>query len=695
MTRRRLEGCRPPLRIDQSTTLGIELCRRFSRRLETPERSVAPGNFLELEGLSEGTSTAIALINALASLAGTSPGFATATALINALLSLEGSAAGSSQLSATLSALVGASGLSAGLGAASGTLAGLGALSGLSTGSSTLTGLLTAALSGDLAGTTNGAATALAILQALANLEGSAAGNGTMLGAITGTGSLAGLSPGAATQLGLLSALASLQGAGAGLGALSGDIGAFASLLGSTDGTSTAGGTIDDAAGGDNTPVVGIWRHTNAQVVTTTPTKVNFDTQERNDGYTVSGDDILLPTGRFLVLYQTAWIGSGINNRGQVVGRVSLNGAVQDGSHGSGYQRDTSNDAAWAAGHAIVNATAGDALSVEIFRDANSSVGGLDANRSWLMIASIDSTQDFAYYNLASSSTLGATTYADVPLATVSEVGSSISRTGNDVSLTAGKYLICGGVFFTVGGARTSRFTRFTLDGVHVPGSSGYSYGRNTSNEFMGPNSFAIVDLASTQTLRIQARGPGPGGTPVAGSSTSDSAGLWIARLPDTARFFSSADTIAGQNVGATSVTVPFNETTIRSDAQVVSSSTTSSVTLAADMDLLVAAGAMVRRTASNGTRLTREIRVLVGGAETSPVAIASGEYNRGDQGSQDCYDSAHVVRGILSGTTGQVFSVTIDQNRDTGWGDGGGNPLTNNTEAPGFYLLDLATAQG
>lgn len=691
----RASGLSPNLRIDRTDVRTIELRRRFTETLRTPPRLPAAADILELVGTLAGDSSATATLQALAALAGQLDGASTLTATIQGTGNLQGLGPGAASAVASLSALVEVTGSITGDATAQATLQGLATLAAVAAGTGSLSGTLSAAVAGDLAGTLAGSAAASALLTALVNMTGTATGDAQASAVLSALATLVGSASAQAQASAIVSAFASLEGTGSGLSTLSGTPSALAALAGTGAGSATLSGDITDVGGGDNTPVIGIWRHTNAQIVTATPTKVNFDTEERNDGYTVSGDDILLPTGRFLVIYQTAWIASGVNNRGQIVGRVSINGSVQDGSHSSGYQRNTQNDAAWAIGHAVVNATAGDALSVEIFRDANSSVGGLNGNLSWLKIVSLDDSQDFAYYTLASSSALGATTYATVPLATGTEIGTSISRTGNDVSLAAGKYLICGGVHFTNGGSRTSRFTRFLLDSTHVPGSTGYSYQRNASNEFCSPNSFAIVDIASTQTLNLQARGPGPGGTPVSGSAQSDSAGLWVVRLPDAARFFSSTDTVAGQNVGTTSTTLNINETTVRSDANVVSSSTTTSATLAADMDLLVATGAMVRRTSSNGTRLTREVRLLVNGSETTPVTIASGEYNRGDQGTQDCYDSAHVVRGIFSGTTGQVLSVSIDESRDSGWDNGGGNPLTNATEAPGFYLLDLATVQG
>lgn len=462
-------------------------------------------------------------------------------------------------------------------------------------------------------------------------------------------------------------------------------------LSGSVDATSNG---ISLAATG----LVGIYRHTGGQLVGTTAAQLDFDTSDRNDTgfYTKTGGAFDLPAGRYLAFYQACWIGSGQNNRGQCVIQARLDGAVVAGSLGSTYQRDTANDAGWAAGACVVESDGTNSLDFQIFRDAGSSVGGLDPNRSHVMIVNITDATSFAHYGLsAGGAAFGAQTYATLPLSTISESGANITRSGDDVTLQPGSsYLTLGGCFFTGTTARTSRFTRFTVGGSHIPGSTGYAYMRDSSNEFGAPNSLGIVEVSgSAATLNFQARGPGPGGTTVTGGGVTDAArsGLFVVELPPGARWYASSDLVGGQSIAASSTLLNVNQTVDRNEAAIVSSGTTSQVTMAADLNLLVAAGAMVRRTSANGTRLTRETRVLVNGAETSPAAVATGFYNRGDQGSQDCYDSAHPVRGIISVTSGDTLEVSIDESRDGGWNDGGGTPVTNNTEPAGLYLLDLS----
>ena len=461
------------------------------------------------------------------------------------------------------------------------------------------------------------------------------------------------------------------------------------------------GGSVEATSNGislASTGLVAIYRHTGGQLVTTTAAVLDYDTEDRNDSgfYTKTGSAFDLEAGRYLVMYQAAWIGSGQNNRGQCIIQARTDGAVVAGSLGSTFQRDTANDAGWAAGLCVVESDGTNALDFQIFRDAGSSVGTLDANRSHVMIVNISEATSFGHYGLASGgAAFGAQSYATLPLSTISESGASISRTGDDITLQPGSsYLVLGGCFFTGTTARTSRFTRFTLGGAHVPGSSGYAYMRDSSNEFGAPNSFGIVEVTgSPATLNFQARGPGPGGTTVDGGGATDQArsGCFVVELVAGARWFGARDAAGGQDISAASTLLTINQTVDRAEPGIVSANTATQATIAANLDLIAASGSMVRRTGSSGTRLTRETRVLVNGSPTSPAVVASGFYNRGDQGSQDCYDSAHPVRGIVGVTAGDTIEVSLDKTADAGWNDGGGSPLTDNTEPGGFYLLDLS----
>jgi hypothetical protein len=443
-----------------------------------------------------------------------------------------------------------------------------------------------------------------------------------------------------------------------------------------------------------STGFVGIFQHTGGAVAGTAAAVFDYDTAVRNDGaaYSKTGSAFDLPAGRYLVNATVGYRGSGANGRGNLVLEARKNSTVIPGSRSSGYQRDTANDAQWCTSTFIVESTGSDQLDFRIFRDSDSSLAALSSSMSYLSIVSIEDSTDIGEYNVTSTTAFGAQTYATLALGTVQEVGTNIQRTGNDISLSNGKYLISGGVHFDGTTARTARFSRFLLDGQHVPGSSSYAYGRDGNNEFMSCNSFAIVEVTSGPlTLNFQARGPGPGGVTVDGGATVNAAAsqITVVELNSGADFYFSEDATAAQSGSGNPTVVNFNRTVQRTSSALTSTSNTS-VTANGDSTLFLAAGAMVRRTASSGTRLTREYRFLLDGSEI-PSALHGG-YNRGDQGDQDVYDSAHHPRGIAELTNGQVLTFQIDKTNDPGWNDGGGTPLTDSSEPIGFYALDLST---
>lgn len=443
---------------------------------------------------------------------------------------------------------------------------------------------------------------------------------------------------------------------------------------------------------------VGHFRHTTGFTVTTTATAITFDQADRNDNslFAQTGADIRPPSGTYLVMYQMAWLASNQTSRGNLVAYLTKNGSDIAGSFSSGFQRDTANDAVWATGAAIVQCSGTDDLAVEVFRGSGSSVGAFHADKSWFSIVKLSDDSALGLYTCGSDNVgFGATTYSEVALAStqLETDATSISRSGNDITLQANRnYLVVGGCYFDATSSRTTRFSRLTLGGTHIDGSTGYAYLRDTSNPYGSPHSMAMVRPSATTTLNLQARGPGPGGTPSAGASSLVAArsGLMIVELPSSALWFHGQDAVGGHNIQATSVAMTPAQTVVRAEPSLVSVASTSSLTMAKDADVLALGGMMIRRTSSSGTRNTREAHWNVNNVAQN--SAASGEYNRGDQGSQDCYDSALTPRGIISATTGQSITLTVSKDADAGWNDGGGTPQTDGSEPFGAYLIDLST---
>ncbi len=462
--------------------------------------------------------------------------------------------------------------------------------------------------------------------------------------------------------------------------------------VGNTTNLTNGIGTFDVAT-------IGHWNAPTGWSWGTAPTVVNWGTEVRNENsaYTNTSGTISVPAGRFLVMYQLAWIGSGVNGRGNIVVGLRRNGVDVPGSFGSGYQRDTANDAAWAMGAAIVDCD-GETLQVVGFRDTDTSVGTLDATRSWLKIVQINDGTDVGYYQMTDNASFSGTTFATATIAsTVTESGPTIARTGNNISLAANTtYLVVGGIFFDSTTARTSRFTCFNLDGSFVNGSQGYAMMRQASDEYGAPNSACVIETGGTaQTLTMLSRQPRSiaGNTTVNGGglSVGTRSGIMVCELSGSAQYFASSDATAAQGLTVTSVTANIGRTVDNANTAIVASNTNTEFTTAAsDKDLLVLCGVSAARTSSNGTRHTREMAVHVNGVRQ--VDAATGNYNRGDQSTQDVYDSTYSLRSIVSTTASQVIRIDIDKDPDGGWNDGGGGIQTDPAEPAGLYLLDCNT---
>lgn len=441
-------------------------------------------------------------------------------------------------------------------------------------------------------------------------------------------------------------------------------------------------------------------RRTLGGVVTTTPTVLDYDTEDRNDGsaYAVSSGTITPPSGRYFIAASAAWIGSGVNNRCGPVIEIRKNGVMVSGSGGSGYQRDTSNDAAWMTGNVVVECNGTDTIEVYVWRDSDSSAGAWDATRTWLFMVSIDASTAFAHYTATGTASMdGVGVYADVALGTT-EVETNpalISRSGSDITLAAGHtYLITGGVSFDSTTNRTARFCRLTADSTHISGSTGYCMLRNANNEFGRPSTFAIIEVTgSPVTINLQARGPTrvSGAVMVAGGAAMVPAetGIQVVQMKSGFEWFASSDATMGQNIAVSSVDINFARTADHVEPSLITTSAAvDAVTAAKAFDAFVHCGIRTLRSVRSGTRLTREGVLARNG--TNEFRVANGSYNRGDQGNEDVDDNAKSIRGFIPLTLSDELRVRVTEAPDTGWNDGS-TTLTSN-EPVGFYIFNLAT---
>jgi len=444
--------------------------------------------------------------------------------------------------------------------------------------------------------------------------------------------------------------------------------------------------------------IIGIWNHTAGLGVTTVFATMSLDVETRNTDsfYTQSANEVTLPAGRYLVIYQMMWFASGLNNRGNIIAKLQKDQIDIAGSFGSGYQRDTANDAAWATGMAIVDSDGTNSVRVQAARDTDVSVGALNNIRSNLQIIKVNEGTGFGHYNTGDNgASFAAANYAQVALgATLTESGNSVTRNVDQIDLSANtNYLVVSGLYFNVTSDRIAKFNKVDLDGVVVSGSIGYAYLRNTSDQFGSPNSVCLVQTgASPQSLTISARGAnnssGTAGT--GGSLVAANSGLFVLEL--TSNVYKSSDNIGAQqlSVGG-SVSINFNETIDQANSTIFSSTTLNSATFGTTSDLFMSIGVYQQRQVSEPTRWTRECVMKADGVRIEE--IQHGAYNRGDQGTQDTFDSAINPRGIYTpSAVGEVLTIDVTEELDVAWQEGGGNLQTEADEPVGFFAIDLST---
>ena len=435
----------------------------------------------------------------------------------------------------------------------------------------------------------------------------------------------------------------------------------------------------------DEVSQVGIWRHTAGASPTASWAKVVWGAEDRNDGsiYTRDGgnDDITLPSGRFLLMYQVMWYASEANGRSNPEVGCYKDGALVQGSLGAGYQRSTANDAAWAKGQCIVDSTGSNQISIQHRRDSDANVGTYDANRSWLVIAQLPDDTDYGYYTDGTdTSSDGGTGWNDVPWDTAVESGTAVAQqTSTTFDLAANsEYLILYGVAYENTGQRTARFTQMLSGASHIYGSYGYGYMRNQNNGYGDPNAmFLHRTSGSTETLTVQAR-RSLLGVPVDGtvSRRTSSSGLWIIELPSTVESFIAYDGTGGQDGTSTLQDLNVFRTEVSgNDAAFMTRTSNTEVQIEDDVDAIVMSAIYIARSTSSGTRLMRETNWEING--TDQTHGTHGIYNRGAYGSQDVWDSVHSPAGFFAFSSGDDLNLEYGEVLDSGWGNGAGSPTT------------------
>jgi len=431
-----------------------------------------------------------------------------------------------------------------------------------------------------------------------------------------------------------------------------------------------------------------VWR--NASDVSTVdssgiPLDVVWDTPVvANSNITLTGstDIDLSEGGKYLVLYNV-WTEEGAaggTNRRSLHSFLTLNGSELPYGRGAGYIRDTDGDlAAYNSGGAIIDASNGDDLQIEIKRDDTNAADATDiqAGTNGVSVLKLDDNADYlrVYKDTRSASISGNTAFTPVVWDTSDEVdtGSFLFTDGSsDVTLIgdAGThFLITANVSLNQDvnqSIRQNYEMQVELDGLAVPGTRVTTYPRGNPNStgiFNGTLAYTGIVTktdSADQTLTIDVRRESIGNS--ATDIVANETGLTIMKMPSMASVISLTSTSTGQALQTTQTALQFNEQITVDEAAFAHSTTTDNSRIEIDLDgdyLFFSTTHASRTVRTNGNRAVPLIEWRTDGTNTYTYG-GHGSFNRGDQSTTDSYTSGSSGGVILDGLTDtQYVEVT------------------------------------
>ena len=436
-------------------------------------------------------------------------------------------------------------------------------------------------------------------------------------------------------------------------------------------------------------------------------------TADRNDGsiygWADSNATITLPSSGLADGYLFLWgfeHEDTSNGRHNPVGRMvqaSGTGNFVSANTG-GYARDTSEDRAYVAGWSFVdNPSASATFQFQWKRDTDAPTGG--TVRSFIQAIPFYYS-DIGLYTSTSTTATGGTTPTQITGFTGTD-GTNITITSNQISVTGDnkRYLCLGAAYHEgMGGTRTQRWFGFEIDGTFDDAAKGCMYYRNSANDIGGESFIRLIETATaTRTIELnQYRGDGvaagQGGADVDGNTTSSvgAHSMVVIELNDSAEVWSSTDETGAQEFALTGpvdvniarvTDVEFNDSASFTRASDIA------VDCASAMDVFAFANVSHAREASSigsGTRWTVHGEFTIGGTEQTSVGF-HGNYNRGNQSTQDCHGSSTNQAGVFSVTAGQDIGVSNQELTGT---EGGGGDIESQPGWVGFGLINLDTLQ-
>ena len=443
-----------------------------------------------------------------------------------------------------------------------------------------------------------------------------------------------------------------------------------------------------------------------------------FPTTDRNDSsaytWTSSTSTLTLPsTGLadgYLLLwgFETEDSSNGRYNPYAQMVQASGTGTFVSSRTG-GYSRDASEDRAYVSGWSFVdNPSASSTYQFQWRRDADAPGTSDGTVRSYIQAIPFYYA-DIGLYSSSSQTATGGTTPVQIGSFSGTD-GTNITISSSQVSVTGDnkRYLCLGSAFHSaIGNARTQRWYGFEIDGSFDHSAKGCMYYRNTANADGGESFIKLLETATaTRTIEVnQYRGDGvaagQGGADVDGNTTGSADPgsrhcMVIIELNDSAEVFASVDSVGAQEfalAGPVDVDVASTGDIEFNDATSFTRSTDTAVNCESAMDVLAFANVSHAREAGSigsGSRWTVHGEFTVNGTEQTSVGF-HGNYNRGNQSTQDCHGSSTNQAAFFSVAADDDIGVS---NQELAGTEGGGGDIETQAGWVGFGLINLDTLE-
>lgn len=368
-----------------------------------------------------------------------------------------------------------------------------------------------------------------------------------------------------------------------------------------------------------------------------------------------------------------------------------------------GYSRDNNNNEAYVHCWTFVDGpSASAAFQLQAKRDSdspNTTDGPLRTTFEVIPLYYADA----GMYSSTSAALYGGTTPNQVTGFTGTD-GTNITLSSNVVTVTGDnkRYLVLGGTYQeTSTGSRTQRWGGLEIDGTLDRAAMWNYFLRNNTNGHSGGIGTRLIETATaSRTIEMNIyRGDGvaagQGGADVDGTNFTEvgAHSIVVLELHDSAEVISGVDDTGNREVTAagptdqpvsTSTGLEFNDSAsfTRASDTVYNAETA--------MDALVGLNAGAARESGSigsGTRFEGRANITVNGTED--VELFHGNFNRGNQGTQDTHGHSYNILGF----------VALALNDDLGWsttlsGQNGGGDIEIQPGWSGMWALNLDTLE-